>query len=74
MDPESFTYEEKESYVRFAPFMGMRSCALEPRGVRNATESMAAIARASVAGEELHAAAEVEGDALVVELEGVPLT
>ena len=31
MDPESFTYEEKESYVRFAPFMGMRSCALEPR-------------------------------------------
>ena len=29
--PESFTYEEKESYVRFAPFMGMRSCALEPR-------------------------------------------
>ena len=31
MDPESFTYAEKESYVRFAPFMGMRSCALEPR-------------------------------------------
>ena len=31
MDPESFTYEEKESYVRFAPFMGMRSCQLEPR-------------------------------------------
>ena len=30
-NPESFTYEEKESYVRFAPFMGMRSCALEPR-------------------------------------------
>ena len=28
---ESFTYAEKESYVRFAPFMGMRSCALEPR-------------------------------------------
>ena len=31
MDPESFTYEEKESYVRFAPFMGMRSWTLEPR-------------------------------------------
>ena len=31
MDPESFTYEEKESYVRFAPFMVRRSCALEPR-------------------------------------------
>ena len=31
LDPESFTYAEKESYVRFAPFMGMRSCALEPR-------------------------------------------
>ena len=30
-NPESFTYAEKESYVRFAPFMGMRSCALEPR-------------------------------------------
>ena len=28
---ESFTYAEKESYVRFAPFMGMRSCTLEPR-------------------------------------------
>ena len=24
-NPESFTYAEKESYVRFAPFMGMRS-------------------------------------------------
>ena len=31
MDPESFTYEEKESCVRFAPFMVRRSCALEPR-------------------------------------------
>ena len=28
---ESFTYAEKESYVRFAPFMGMRSCVLGPR-------------------------------------------
>ena len=30
-NPESFTYAEKESYVRFAPFMGMRSWTLEPR-------------------------------------------
>ena len=38
---ESFTYAEKESYVRFAPFMGMRSCTLEPRSEMQGIECFA---------------------------------